>query len=301
MHALGIVIFSVLYLLVSSSHHHHHHKHHHKHDHKQQQQQQQEPLRELPQQVAESEAACSLETKQRCESTNDCSEMSKCSRQVLLNGRAHTHGTCVCELGFCADASGACKRRNTDVKHRVSLLDQRPPSSVTSRIDLDAAEPTAEASYVDASEIKATLRKHVAWCIAVAFVSFLVVAFLVMWCFGHHPHVLYEKVVYHLRVTRRRHRHLTSEEQMTVDRPTRSLQATSEPAHEIRVTRDPETKKFHAQLLVGDEYFKGPGRQDYLVADGDLRKFLRTYHVASEGKEREALRKAVVQLQKGGR
>jgi hypothetical protein len=184
----------------------------------------------------------------------------------------------------------------------VSLLAPKPPSAITSRIDPDTASPTAEASYVDASEIRATLRKHIVWCIAVMFTLFLIVGFLLLSCFGYQPHLVYDKVVYHIKITRRRQKkQLTAEEQTTVDRPTASLEATSEPAHEIRVTRDPETKRFHAQLLVGDEYFKGPGREDYRVADGDLQKFLRSYHLASEGKEREALRKAVHQLRMAGR
>lgn len=223
-------------------------------------------------------------------------------RRALLNGNALAHATCVCEVGFCADSSGACRKQHPAPRHsRLSLLAPKPPGPAIAGHDVNMDQDgKAAATYTDASEIKATLRKHIAWCIVVAFTLFLVVAFLFMWCLGHRPHVVYERVVYYLQITRRKTRRLTTAEQATADRPTATLQPTSEPATEIRVVRDAETKKFHAQLLVGEEYFRGPGRDDYRDADGDLQKFLRSYHMAPEGKEREQLRKAVVQLKQGG-
>lgn len=233
-----------------------------------------------------------MDTDSKCASNYDCEEGSRCSRRTLLNGGAHTHATCVCEVGFCADTSGACKRRKpegppTDQSERLLETNSRK----TTQLSLLAGKPprlldshNTEASYVAASEIRSTLRKHIAWCIALAFTLFAIVAFLSL----------------RLR-TRCKYRSLTTAEQLLVDRPTASLQATSEPARDFRVVRDPETKKFLAQIVVGDEYFKGPGREDYRDADEDLQKFLRSYHMAEEGKERENVRKAVAQLQKGGR
>jgi hypothetical protein len=153
---------------------------------------------------------------------------------------------------------------------------------------------------VDAAEIRATLRKHIAACIALIFSLCTLVGALIMWCFGRSAHVLYEKLVYRLKKRSWKPSRLSPAERLLVDRPTASLQATSEPAREIRVLRDAETKKFHAHLLVADECFKGPGREDYRIADADLQKFLRSYHMAADGKERENLRKAVMQLQRGG-
>eukprot|EP00746_Dinoflagellata_sp_MGD_P020067 gnl/MRDRNA2_/MRDRNA2_146690_c0_seq1.p1 gnl/MRDRNA2_/MRDRNA2_146690_c0~~gnl/MRDRNA2_/MRDRNA2_146690_c0_seq1.p1 ORF type:complete len:269 (-),score=42.92 gnl/MRDRNA2_/MRDRNA2_146690_c0_seq1:3-725(-) len=237
-------------------------------------------------------AGCSLETNTRCQSNDECGDSSRCSRRALLNGHALTHGTCLCEAGFCADASGTCKRWDPHARpSKVSLLAGKVSNPVASH------NANTQTLYVDASEIRAALRKHIVCCIAVALSVFTVVGLLIMWCLGHS----YKKMLNQLKFLKSHPKRLTPAEKLLVERPTALLQATSEPAKEIRVMRDPETKKFHAHLQVGDECFKGPGREDYRIADTDLQKFLRSYHMASEGKERENLRRAVAQLQQGGR
>lgn len=291
MHGCRLVLVFILSLglRVRCSHHHHqHHQHHHHHHHNHKAESQHRQANAASVSIAKAE--CSLETNTKCESNDDCGGSSRCSRRALLNGHALTHATCLCEAGFCADASGTCKRWDPQVRpSKLSLL--------AGKVSDPIASHSKQTSYVDASEIRTILRKHIMWCIAVAFSICTVVCLLIMWCLGHS----YAKMVNRLRFLQSTPKRLTAAERLLVDRPTASLQATSEPAKEIRVLRDPETKKFHAHLIVGDECFKGPGREDYRIADVDLQKFLRSYHMASEGKERENLRRAVAQLQKGGR